>query len=1190
MNKSINKIHHPNDRAPRYFKRLLFPALVCVLACANPVHGSSPAANPFEVKESPMLSVNYKGTPLIDGDTMSYLSADRFPSTGTMAVTRRSGWYVVNTWSNSTAFQYRREVGVRADRVELTVQINLPAYANDPAKLSNSYTFMVPIERLLGTKWTALTGLSRSSETNGVLNAATPNGSLLGASARWIAFEGTNGKIVFDLNPKGISSSSSYGPNDVLGLWSIEKTATHIRFSFGGSARVQGGVYTAKAVIFEGTHADYKNWHSNQPYSYYNTLPTKYRFSFGTAKPGKEYTPADLLPYTKERGYGWKTVDGLSKLAPAEQGVIWNAVASDQNNTFICDIAQPGLYLVTLRSRDRGKDPCRFQLAANGIVKVKDLTIPKGTIKTVTWSAWLPKGAFKLDFEGRWAVSSVALQMLLHQEEDFAFNRGVWLVDEVYEPTPVNSNASLKKPVNYKVVVSELDVPPEIVDPAAMPRLPEKETLLPPQSGEAMAWRYNTFIGGMGPDNTGTFLEFDTPEKISRRLAELKAQGINTILLNGFLARHCHGEHLPRVQKNIKEITQIAHSMGMKVLDHQDLTIVWNKETALRHLVENIDWAQRTLDGNLPNQGRCPINANFKKAYFAWMRQFVKDTKIDGIMIDEVCFHGSNFCGCEDCRRQFTAETGLVLPVDETSPLLMNRKSNLWKAWLEWRRKAIGDWWVALRREIQSVQPNFCIMGYVSEGGFVSSWAPLDLGYDLIEMARSNDLLGTEIMTRNVMDCYRYVFASRKMYNILREAYGSPTFGLVYALKSANFAYFGWAMNNMNGQVTWMFYDKQKGQEGADYISWKENMDRQLARPVADVAILYSRQSRDWPQWSGHSADVLGVSEILDDHHIQNVILTETSIVPEKIKSYRLLILPSACSLSDAVVETIRQYVAQGGRILILGHTGMLDEIGNMRPTWAFADMIGAAPGKKFEAFPKDSLLDTPGGVPVAFPMHILKLTVSDSKRAETILNVVKEGGAVLAPAGVTASFGKGKVFYCAPQLGAANFQNQVAVDSKWTFELNQPLAGMLLAITRNALGDAPLSFEAKAIPEQVLATVYRQEVKGRQSTSVHLLSATGVTIRKGDTLPSEKSKPAFPPLAEDMVFEIDLPSFPGESYAASPDFEGHKPVGIQKVGKTRYRITVPKDCLKTYTLVWLHTSTRSFRSFAQDILRAFKR
>jgi len=83
-------------------------------------------------------------------------------------------------------------------------------------------------------------------------------------------------------------------------------------------------------------------------------------------------------------------------------------------------------------------------------------------------------------------------------------------------------------------------------------------------------------------------------------------------------------------------------------------------------------------------------------------------------------------------------------------------------------------------------------------------------------------------------------------------------------------------------------------------------------------------------------------------------------------------------------------------------------------------------------------------------------------------------------------------------------------------------------------------------------------------------LNGTGVTMKKGDILPSEKSEPAFPPLKEDLVFEISLDNLT-DSFAASPDYQGHKPISTQKLSDNRYLVTVPKDALEKYTILYFN-------------------
>ena len=120
----------------------------------------------------------------------------------------------------------------------------------------------------------------------------------------------------------------------------------------------------------------------------------------------------------------------------------------------------------------------------------------------------------------------------------------------------------------------------------------------------------------------------------------------------------------------------------------------------------------RSLAKNENTRGYCLNNLAYGKSYRKELLRQVKEWDLDGLMIDEVYFYEPKFCACPDCRRKFTRETGLVLPMDETSPELFNNNSILWRAFQQWRIKCVGDWFVELRKEISAVKPNFSLMVY----------------------------------------------------------------------------------------------------------------------------------------------------------------------------------------------------------------------------------------------------------------------------------------------------------------------------------------------------------------------------------------------------------------------------------------------------------------------------------------------
>jgi hypothetical protein len=742
------------------------------------------------------------------------------------------------------------------------------------------------------------------------------------------------------------------------------------------------------------------------------------------------------------------------------------------------------------------------------------------------------------------------------------------LIDNVYEPTPINSNECCREEPDYAVYITDIDIPEGELEPEKIPSLPPGEIIKPSSTDPDLSWRYGAYIAGFGPSNFGTFLEFDTEELIRKRLGELKAGNVNVVILNGLLARHCFKLQLPRVKKTIQLITRIAHEMDMRIIDHQDLTLMWNKQTATRTLVEEIHKCQYTIKDGLPNRGLCLSNPDMVDDHLDWLMDFIVTTGIDGLMMDEACFHGVNFCGCSYCREQFHEDTGLHLPVDENSPLLNNRDSLLWKTWILWRQHQVADWFIQMRKRIMLHKPDFSIMKYTTAYGIENRWAPYSFGGDLFKTARAADFLGTEIMSRNVMASYREVFANRKIFNNFRLDYDSPVFGLVYNIQSKDFAYFGWAMNTMHGQSTWDF-----GYEYAPKaaIQFDQNMDSRLSEPVADIALIFSSSSRNWPKFSGSISEMKGISQILTDHQVQHVILSERSLRWDRLNDYRLVILPGQCCMSDYEIDQVKQYLLNGGRVLITGHSGLMNEVGISRDSWPFEDVFGAAIQPNFSHYkPEVGLALQMEDMEVAYPNHVLRVTVSDGDKHSVFLSVNDSEGKALSPAGLAAKYGQGEAFYVAPFLGHANYEHFSMVGRKWEYTKNQELAELLMRVIHKAAGGTPLRFEAVEMPEKLLTTVYRQHKDGQLQTLVHLLNGTGIpTLEPGQEVPGKSPTPAFPPLEEDLVFEITLENLIS-GFCVSPDYKEVKEISIEPLGEFRYRVTVPKDGLETYSLVYL--------------------
>jgi hypothetical protein len=1128
-------------------------------------------AQTFNIEDPRDLTVTWGDRPLIAGDSINYFDPQLFADAQGLRSEQVGDWQVHNVWhapANQTPIA-RREIATTGDEVELTVQFRLPAYSEDPDNPTIAYGFNVPAATLEGMRYRAIIGRGHGpKEQEGVLTASTPDGGLLSGGTRFIAFEGDDGRgIIFDLQPKGVIGYADYGPTVLQGYWSVAKQGDKIRFSFGGSPRLYGGTWNSQVRIIEGTFADHDRLHAHYEYSYYSELDTIRRMSFGAAGAAEGWTQVDGQAYTAERGCGWiDDITGAQLTGDGQADPLHGYAHGDTLRRMRIDVPQPGIYIITMRTALPNDSNARgpFTVTCDGMAVAEAIHVEPGELKTLTFARYTTDRDITIGFEDDWAVSTLAIQPLLYATEDYAFTRGVWLSEDVPTPTAIQSYPSSMPPREAVVQTESWITEPPTDEQVAAATLPPGEVLLPDQGSPDLAWRWSSVIAGLGPSNNGSFLEFDTDAEISRRLDDLVGSGIRTVLVNGLLMRHAHEHQLPRVKRTLRRITQLAHERGMKVLDHQDLTVLPYREQGYNLLVNQLAWMQRDVRTGVITRGYCPNNPEHRARYQAYMCDWVEQTGIDGFMIDETTFHGEMFCGCQYCREKFYQDTGLRLPNDPTSDVLLAGDSRLWKLWQSWRMKSVVDWWVDLRRAVREVNPNIVMMKYTTHYGFTSRYASCGFGMDLIKLARGADFLGTEIMSRNVLASYRGVYAYRSMKSALNTAFGSPVFGLVYPIGVPEFAYAGWAMNNMHGQVTWSTVgDKLIEDDAKRYTDWPDNMDKQHAKLVADVALVFSDTSRDFPKMMGHPADLRGATQMLADMHVPYGVILQRQLTVEDLRNYRLLILPSACSLSDQHIAAVRAYLEQGGRVMITAHSGMLDEVGERREVWPIGQWLGMRahtsllkPGTL-----SGSLVDEPFDYDHGF----VRLLPEAKEPTSTVLAQVQSGN-VTAPVIVEANIGDGYLIYCAAQLGQTNSESETTIDREWTYEPHPKVTALFGAMVERAL-DGPATVTAPRVPAAVRMSVFRDG----DTVAVHLFNGTGVQMKVGQKVPRTAPEPAFPLLDADVVFDIALPDMANPTgYIASPDYEGRRPIDIAPQGEGRFRVTVAREDFQAYAIVWL--------------------
>ena len=1105
------------------FIQLLF-ALLCASGIIVAKDAITLKGSPFAIDATKDINISWKGSPLVIGDSLSWISGETVGEHATTFVYgNHNGWQTSNAWNSDFILPYRREIGLSPNgkKIELTFQAHQEALMDAYPHPLIRYKLLLPISLFVNSSWDALTGRSQNARwSSGTIDPTAPEGVMV-SGTRWITFYTEKGAVTFDFNPHGVPTYYVGGMNTMISQWTVTRSGDAIELSLTVPATNYGGDLTSKVSIFEGDKNDYLQHHAVSSYYYFSELPAERLFAFSNHA-GKDFMPLSITSNDDDARYAWGNLDGLQLSQGNQSGALYTTCTSTKPNSFKTFRLRPGLYLVTLRTSALADDIGPYSIALNGEEVYSNVTIPKGNMLNLTFVRWIEDGKADIEFQGEWGISVVGFQLFMHSEEDFQFRRGNWLMRGGFCPGILFADYYDVPPV-YGTSSSLYPLAGIVKDVSKVPSLPQLETALPDQHSPKLAWRFHSPIGTMGPDNWGTFNEFNTSCKIAKRLAQVKDGGVTAVILNGFLSRHTYANHLPRVEENIRKTVEIAHDMGMKIIDHQDLTILWNADMGFRFLAANPGYLQHSITTGLPTWGLCPVNSGFKDDYFfPYITDHIQKTGVDGLMLDETVFHFANFCSCSHCRDSFHDTTGLMLPDDETNPLLHNKESNLWKAWIEWRKHAMAQWRIDLSKATHQINPSFSNLEYYSEGGFLTNSASYAQGGDLPLSARSKDFLGTEIMSRDVWDDYRYNFTSRNMYNSLRETYGSPVFGLVYPDGKYNYALFGWAMNNMFGQVTWSLVDFEGSEKMNDYTGWKKNMNKIQSIPYTDVAVLFSRLTRDWSvkNTKNYPKEVMGTGQFLSERHIPHTFILDDAVTQQALSRFRVLLAPGMDCINNEQEHSLRQFVTDGGTLFLTGDAGTLDAYGNKRERVAFDDIL------------------------------------TDAIRGE----------AAQLPF-IEAKFGRGRIVYSAKKHAINEFCMSIR-DAGMVYRFNPDPEITLIneKIFGEVIGES--LFRAISIPERVMVNVYRETSENKPAVMVHLLNATGVKAKNGDRLPIPN--PVWDRINDEIVFEITMPSLTKAIYT-SPDEDLDKEVYVEKVGFESYEVTIPVGTIDKYGILYLY-------------------
>ncbi len=1128
---------------------------------------------PFAVTNDSNLKVSWHGKPLVVGEYFTWLDNEGFAKAENRVETV-GDHKVFNRFGEHKAIAYRREAALKngGREVEISFQFNVPAYTEGADNQGKGYELCFRYADFAGWKYTAVVDrVSKAKTVSGILDPNAPDGNVIKNNIRQIALESPDGQrqLVIDCSPEGVNDFySDYPPNGIQSLWGLQREGDILKVVMGYRPRFYGGSQTGKVQLYEGSAADYDQRHAQRQYSYFSELKPDRQYVFGAKKFGKMYTDIGVKAFDDALHAGWLKPDALNIIHYRPSGALYSAVASSRDNTFQMKNLRSGVHLLTfaLPAFENGVGP--MSIAVNGQVLAKDLKLKPRTVTLVTAPVWIENGVAEVALSGRWQLATVNDQLLQASAEDFSFRRGFWVSGQGPHPSVMFQSEHYAELPRFNVGISDYPLP----EPGKETAAPRKALQYPAshaQFAPGADWCGGAMLGSWGTSNNGSFAEFAAPGAVERRVQELKDEKIDAVIVNGLLSRHTYPKHVQRIEETLARIVKAAHPSDIKIMDHWDFSLLWNCDSGFRVLTERMDQLQQTIDCGLPARGLCPTNPTTRKVFFDEALRYIQATGIDGLMVDEACFHGVNFCGCAACRKQFTADTGWMLPADETSAELQNKLSPLWRAWQAWRMKTIGDFWVAFRDEVKKFKSDFVFIGYTTHYGMYSYYAPLNLGSAMEQLCRAWDFVGTEIMSRNIFASFRSVACFRKMKNMYRNVYNIPVFGLVYSdALNWDILYFGWALNNLNAQTTWEMSGVRCPDGKPNYRMFDAaagNPDKRTVRSKAEIAILFSNLGRDCERSASSHNDGMGFSQILTANHVPHEFIFEEGLTPEVLGKYKVLIVANATAMSEAHVQTIRKFVENGGIAYFSSYAGFYNEIAMKRDHW----LVGRELLNQSDYGARDygsaflAVRDPKTGREMKMPGKSYYQPYQLSPALETVLALVTNAQGHTVPGLVRNKIGRGLVYFSPVAFGASSAAFEVTSGQPMNFERNPEAEAIALEVIRR-VAENHFVWTTRNVPDQVITSLY-ETADGK--LAAHFLNATQSNYKKGEKVPSVPPPDAFAPLPFEMGFQVRHPGT--KAYAVSPEWAGRRELLLKRHGELA-EVTIPAKTLGMYMIVYV--------------------
>ena len=485
-------------------------------------------------------------------------------------------------------------------------------------------------------------------------------------------------------------------------------------------------------------------------------------------------------------------------------------------------------------------------------------------------------------------------------------------------------------------------------------------------------------------------LDFPNPgveERIRNKVAAAAAAKVELAVVFGFHFRWDFIYNFDLVHKLLAFTVNEYHKYGIKVIDHHSAVLNYrprnwqdrkdNFDRNHHHvpmtpdpaIINDLYYAGKQLnsfrqlrvDDNTPLflpsyhcEVFCTNNPDFRHAYKAYVQRLFAETKIDGLMCDDVGHYGRwGACGCPHCRAKYRLATGKTLPPASDFSFWGNYENPDFRIWVT---QHIGDGrdFLAMVRDVipkDAILTSCCSSSAYRYNDCVgldmSVWED-SLNTVMLEMCGNISGEKNSIESR---------IPDMQLNGGIAERKNIPCLGLGYAFFPDE-GFRTWSLNKFFNSDSWIsthkarcgltFAQQCELPDEPEIVHEAYNFDAKYPElselsDTAQVAVYFSSASRNF-NGSFNDDYVNGFSITIKTLYRKNIVSNVICRLPQDSSKIKVLLLIDCDCLSQNERHQLDNYLACGGIIIAIGLCGGRNINGDALNENAYLKKFGVEP------------------------------------------------------------------------------------------------------------------------------------------------------------------------------------------------------------------------------------------------------